>query len=65
MILHAELGASTIQIAAWSGHESLKEVKHYVRRASRRRALMATEPNGESIIATVNRVLKTLSIDED
>ncbi|MCO8145840.1 site-specific integrase [Rhodovulum tesquicola] len=39
MILHAERGATTHQIAAWSGHESLKEVERYTRRVNRRRLL--------------------------
>ncbi len=39
MILHAENGASSKQIAAWSGHETLKEIERYVRGADRRRLL--------------------------
>ena len=39
MILHAENGASSKQIAAWSGHETLKEIERYVRDADRRRLL--------------------------
>lgn len=39
MILHAERGATTHQIAAWSGHESLKEVERYTKRVNRRRLL--------------------------
>nr|WP_255553436.1 tyrosine-type recombinase/integrase [Maritimibacter sp. DP1N21-5] len=37
MILHAERGATTHQIAAWSGHESLKEVERYTREADQKR----------------------------
>lgn len=36
----AERGATTHQIAAWTGHQSLKEVEHYTRAAERRRAVM-------------------------
>ena len=39
MILHAENGASSKQIAAWSGHETLKGIERYVRSADRRRLL--------------------------
>lgn len=39
MILHAERGATTHQIAAWSGHESLKEVERYTREADQKRIL--------------------------
>ncbi|MBE1294605.1 MAG: tyrosine-type recombinase/integrase [Rhodobacteraceae bacterium] len=42
MIVHAENGASEKEIAAWSGHESLKEVQRYVRAASKKRLLSAT-----------------------
>lgn len=39
MILHAENGASTKEIAAWSGHETLAEIERYIRSADRRRLL--------------------------
>ena len=39
MILHAENGASSKEIAAWSGHETLKEIERYVRGADRRKLL--------------------------
>lgn len=39
----AEGGATTHQIAAWTGHQSLKEVERYTRAASRRRANMGSE----------------------
>jgi integrase len=39
MILHAENGASSKRIAAWSGHETLKEIERYVQGADRRRLL--------------------------
>ncbi|WP_245191027.1 tyrosine-type recombinase/integrase [Jannaschia formosa] len=41
----AEAGATTHQIAAWTGHESLKEVEHYTRRAGRRAAVMGENGN--------------------
>lgn len=39
----ADSGASTHQIGAWTGHESLSEVAHYTRSADRKRAVMGTE----------------------
>lgn len=39
----AELGASAHQIAAWTGHATLKEVEHYARRADRRRAVLGAD----------------------
>nr|WP_255553434.1 tyrosine-type recombinase/integrase [Maritimibacter sp. DP1N21-5] len=36
----ADAGASTIQIGAWTGHESLKEIEHYTIAANRKRAVM-------------------------
>lgn len=44
MILHAERGANIHQIAAWSGHETLKEIERYTRRAEKRR-LLSPEPS--------------------
>lgn len=44
----AEGGATTHQIAAWTGHETLKEVAHYTAAADRRRAVMGTEQDHES-----------------
>jgi integrase/recombinase XerD len=38
--LLADAGATTHQIAAWSGHKTLKEVEHYTRDADRRKAVM-------------------------
>lgn len=38
----AEAGATTHQIAAWTGHQTLKEVERYTRDASRRNANMGT-----------------------
>lgn len=35
----AEAGATTNQIGAWTGHESLKEIEHYSRQAERKRLL--------------------------
>jgi integrase len=39
MIIHAENGAAIHEIAAWSGHETLKEIERYTRKANRRRIL--------------------------
>jgi integrase len=39
MIAHAENGASSKQIAAWSGHETLKEIERYIRDVDRRKLL--------------------------
>jgi integrase len=39
MIQHAENGATTKQIGAWSGHASLKEIEHYTRDADKKRIL--------------------------
>lgn len=39
LIALAEAGATTHQIAAWGGHDSLKEIEHYTDLADRRRAL--------------------------
>lgn len=39
----AEGGASTHQIAAWTGHTSLSEVQHYTDSVNRRRAVTGTE----------------------
>jgi integrase len=39
MILHAERGATIHQIAAWSGHETLKEIERYTREVGKRRLL--------------------------
>lgn len=39
----AENGATTHQIAVWTGHESLSEVEHYSRAAKRKRILSGTE----------------------
>lgn len=44
----ADLGATTHQAAAWTGHESLKEVEHYTRRANRRAAVLGTEQDRNS-----------------
>lgn len=41
----AEAGATTHQLAAWTGHRSLKEVEHYTLAASRRRAVMGEFAN--------------------
>lgn len=39
----ADGGATAHQIAAWTGHESLKEVDHYTKSADRRRAVIGVE----------------------
>lgn len=36
----ADAGATTHQIGAWTGHESLKEIEHYTIEANRRKAVM-------------------------
>lgn len=41
----AEAGATTHQIAAWTGHKSLKEVEHYTLAASRKKAVMGEIAN--------------------
>ena len=48
----AELGATTHQIAAWTGHESLSEVERYSRKADKKRILSKTD--GEQILETVS-----------
>ncbi|MGV6848585.1 MAG: tyrosine-type recombinase/integrase [Marinibacterium sp.] len=40
----AEGGATPHQIGAWTGHESLKEIAHYSKQASRKRLLSGTPP---------------------
>jgi integrase len=42
MILLAERGATLHQIAAWSGHETLKEIERYTKRANHKRILSAS-----------------------
>ncbi len=42
----AEAGASTHQIGAWTGHDSLSEIAHYTKAAERRKAVMGTERVG-------------------
>ncbi|ARO14454.1 Tyrosine recombinase [Ketogulonicigenium robustum] len=44
----AENGATTHQIGAWTGHESLAEIDHYSRKAERRRILMGTSDERDS-----------------
>ena len=39
----ADGGATAHQIAAWTGHETLKEVDHYTKSADRTRAVRGTE----------------------
>ena len=41
----AEGGATTNQIGAWTGHESLKEIAHYSHQADRKRLLAGTDPD--------------------
>ncbi|HVG48183.1 MAG TPA: hypothetical protein VM899_08635, partial [Rubellimicrobium sp.] len=38
-------GETTHQIAAWTGHMSLKEVEHYTLAASRKKAVMGDSAN--------------------
>jgi hypothetical protein len=46
--LMAENGASTHQITAWTGHESLAEVARYSRARDRRRTISGTESGNRS-----------------
>ena len=46
--LMAGNGASTHQIAAWLGHESLKMVEHYTRKADKKRMLSGTRQEQKS-----------------
>lgn len=39
----AEAGATPHQIAAWTGHKTLKEIERYTKKADRRRAVMGPE----------------------
>lgn len=39
----AEAGATTHQIGAWTGHQTLTEIQRYTRKADRRRAVIGTE----------------------
>ncbi|MCJ7871677.1 tyrosine-type recombinase/integrase [Phaeobacter sp. J2-8] len=39
----AESGATTLQIGAWTGHTTLKEISHYTESMDRRRAVTGTE----------------------
>ena len=45
----AEAGATAHQISAWTGHETLREVARYTRSADRRRAVMGTDADRESV----------------
>lgn len=45
----AEAGATTHQIAAWTGHLTLKEVEHYTRKADRRRAVIGVEQEQNAV----------------
>lgn len=45
----AEAGATTHQIGAWTGHESLKEIEHYSRQADRKRLLMGPEVERQNV----------------
>ncbi len=36
----ADGGATTFQVASWTGHQSLSEVQHYTKSAERKRAVM-------------------------
>jgi len=55
MIL-AENGATTHQIGAWTGHESLTEVQLYARRANKRKIISGTESsNSSKPVPTIGR----------
>ncbi|WP_300009769.1 site-specific integrase [uncultured Roseobacter sp.] len=45
----SEAGASTHQIGAWAGHESLKEIEGYTKSAEKRRMLSANEPDTQIV----------------
>lgn len=47
-IIMAENGATTHQIAAWTGHESLSEVARYSRKADRKKIISGTIQEGQS-----------------
>lgn len=57
----AEAGATVHQIAAWTGHATLKEIDRYTRRADRRRAVMGTEQAQNVATATDAVVTKATS----
>ncbi|WP_223639274.1 tyrosine-type recombinase/integrase [Rhodobacter sp. TJ_12] len=52
----AEAGATTHQIAAWTGHQSLSEVQHYTEAADRRRAVRGTEQDQNFVKSPVQSV---------
>ena len=54
----AEAGANPLQIGAWTGHHSLSEITHYVEEADRKRAVMGTEQDQNSV-NTPNPAVKT------
>lgn len=45
----AEGGASTHQIASWTGHKTLAEVQHYTDAADRRKAVIGTEQDRNTV----------------
>lgn len=45
----AEAGANPLQIAAWTGHRSLSEVAHYVDEADRKKQVVGTEQDQNSV----------------
>jgi integrase len=47
-IVMAENGATTHQIAAWTGHDSLSEVARYSRKADRKRIISGTKEDARS-----------------
>lgn len=49
----AELGATTHQIAAWTGHDSLSEVDRYSKKANRKKILARTEQKQKLETATI------------
>lgn len=58
MIRHAERGANIHQIAAWSGHETLKEIERYTRRAEKRRMLSPERLSSEPSVLETGKFLK-------
>ena len=54
----AEAGANPLQIGAWTGHQSLTEIAHYVEQSDRRRHVIGTEQDRNFVNSqkpTVNR----------
>lgn len=57
-IFLAEAGATTLQIGAWTGHATLKEIAHYTEAMDRRRAVMGTS-HERSGVKSAGQVVKS------